>query len=74
MTLKVKQFLDWDLCGIPIDGYTPPANTGVVNILDQDGNVLASLNPGSTYTVTQLTTLLQDLSNTPPTTIIQDLT
>lgn len=73
-TLRCKQFLDWDKCGIPMIGYTPPTNVNVVNILDQDNNIIASLTVGQTYTVTQLTTLLQDLSTTPPTTIIQDLT
>jgi hypothetical protein len=69
LTLEVKQFYDQSVCSTISSG-----NAGKVLILDQDGNTIATLNPNSTYTVTQLTTLLQDLSNTPTTTIIQDLT
>jgi hypothetical protein len=70
VTLNVEQFYDHSTCNLPDSNV----GSGKVLIIDQDGNTIATLNPNSTYTVTQLTTILQDLSNTPPTTIIQDLT
>jgi len=70
MDITIEQFYDQSTCDVPDSN----ANAGKVRIIDQDGNVLAYLPMGSSYTVTQLTTLLQDLSDTPPTTIIQDLT
>lgn len=68
LTLEVRQFYDQSTCGTTFSG-----NAGKVLIIDQDGNTIATLNPNSTYTVTQLTTLLQDLSSSPATTIIQDI-
>jgi hypothetical protein len=69
LAFNINQFYDQSTCGTISTG-----NAGRVTIIDSDGNVITYLNPNTTYTVTQLTTLLQDLSNTPPTTIIQDLT
>ena len=69
LSFNISQFYDQSTCSTISTG-----NAGRVTIIDSDGNVLEYLNPNTTYTVTQLTTLLQDLSNTPPTTIIQDLT
>lgn len=69
LTFEVKQFYDQSVCSTISTG-----NAGKVLIVDDDGNIIDTLNPNTRYTVTQLTTLLQDLSNTPPTTIIQDLT
>lgn len=53
------------LCGAPFE-------TQYVNIVDNDGNILAQLRPPYNYTVTQLTNILQNLG-TPITTIIQDI-
>ncbi len=69
LSFNINQFYDQSVCSTISSG-----NAGRVTIIDSDGNVLEYLNPNTTYTVTQLTTLLQDLSTTPPTTIIQDLT
>ena len=67
LTFEIKQFYDQSVCSDISAG-----NAGKVIIVDSDGNVLEYLNPNTTYTVTQLTTLLQTLG-TPPTTIIQDI-
>lgn len=69
IVINIEQFYDRSTCDTPDSG----ANAGVVLIVDQDGNTIATLNPNSTYTVTQLTTLLQDTSSSPTTTIIQDI-
>ena len=57
-------------CETPNSGL----NAGVVQILDQNGNVIATLNPNSTYTVEVLQEIIQTLIDPPPTTIIQTLT
>lgn len=67
LSLNINQFYDQSVCSTISAG-----NSGKVIIVDSDGNVLEYLNPNTTYTVTQLTTLLQTLG-TPPTTIIQDI-
>lgn len=67
LSFNINQFYDQSTCGTISSG-----NAGKVTIIDSDGNVLEYLNPNTTYTVTQLTTLLQTLG-TPPTTIIQDI-
>ena len=67
LTFEIKQFYDQSVCSDISAG-----NAGKVIIVDSEGNVLEYLNPNTTYTVTQLTTLLQTLG-TPPTTIIQDI-
>ena len=67
MAFDINEFYDQSVCSDISAG-----NAGKVIIVDSDGNVLEYLNPNTTYTVTQLTTLLQTLG-TPPTTIIQDI-
>lgn len=71
-SVTFNQPFEWDLCSVPYSGSPSALNPDYVQIVDQDNNVLAQLKVG-TYTVTQLTTLLQDLSTTPTTTIIQDI-
>ena len=71
-TVNFNQPFEWDLCSVPYTGSPAPLSTDYVTIVDQDGNILATMQTG-TYTVTQLTTLLQDLSSNPTTTIIQDI-
>ena len=69
MDFTLEQFYDQTTCDLPDSN----ANAGKVRIINQDGDVLAYLPMGSSYTVTELTTLLQTL-DTPQTTIIQDIT
>ena len=71
-TLRVKQFLDWDLCRIPMDGYTPPDNNSV-KVYDQDGNLLYTLYPGQTLTVELLKEIVDSITNN-NSTVIETLT
>lgn len=67
--LAVVQHYDRSSCSLPSSG----ANAGLVTIVDQDGNVLTTLNPNSTYTVTVLQTIIDTITaNT--STIIDPLT
>lgn len=61
-------------CDMPMDDFVSTGTDNTVLILNQDGDTIATLYGGQTYTVTELTTLLQTLDDPPPTTIIQDLT
>lgn len=70
MTVSVEQFYDMSTCETPNSGL----NAGVVKILDQNGNVIATLNPNSTYTVEVLQEIIQTLVDPAPVTIIQTLT
>jgi hypothetical protein len=70
MTVSVEQFFDMSTCETPNSGL----NAGVVKILDQNGNVIATLNPNSTYTVEVLQQIIQTLVDPAPSTIIQTLT
>lgn len=65
------EFLDY--CTIPSTAVTPDINNGV-EIVDQDGNVLATLYPGQQYSVTVIQSILQTLVKPPPATIIQTIT
>ena len=66
--LNVVQHYDHSTCS------TPNNNTaGLVSILDQNGNVIATLNPNSTYTVEVLQEIIQTLTDPAPATIIQTL-
>jgi hypothetical protein len=66
--LNVVQHYDHSTC------LTPNNNTaGLVSILDQNGNVIATLNPNSTYTVEVLQEIIQTLTDPAPATIIQTL-
>jgi len=66
--LSVVQHYDRSVCS------TPVTNTaGIVTIVDQDGNVLTTLNPNSTYTVEVLQEIIQTLTDPAPATIIQTL-
>lgn len=47
-SIALEQFYDRSTCDTPDSG----AESGLVYIKDQDGNTIATLNPGSTYTVT----------------------
>lgn len=50
--LTIIQAHTRDVCAIPTRGDIPYTNTNIVLIKDQDGNTIAELQPGSTYTVT----------------------
>lgn len=64
-TMTVKQFLDLDLCGIPLNGSVPqPVNNGVVKTFDQHGNLLYTLYPGQMLVVNDLTTVTEDYTVT----------
>lgn len=64
-TITCKQFLDLDLCGIPLNGSVPqPINNGVVKIFDQHGNLLYTLYPGQMLVVNDLTTVTEDYTVT----------
>lgn len=69
LSIRLNQGLD--SCIIPSD-LTPDNDSSKVLILNQDGDTIATLYAGMTYTVTELTNLLQNLG-TPTTTIIQNL-
>jgi hypothetical protein len=68
-----KQPYEWDLCGVPYVGQPVNVDAQFVYILDQDNNIIETLTVGQSYTVTQLTNILQNLG-APITTIIQDIT
>lgn len=58
-TINVKQFLDWDLCRIPMTGAPGPDPSGGVKIFDQHGNLLYTLYPGQMLVVNDLTTVTE---------------
>lgn len=73
LNLNIKQFLDWDLCRIPMtDAPGPDANANV-KVYDQDGNLLYTLYYGQTLTIEVLQQIIQTLG-TAPVTLIQTLT
>lgn len=59
-------------CEIPLASVPSPPPSQYVRIVNQNGDTLASLRPPATYTVTELTSILQNLG-TPITTIVQDI-
>lgn len=67
------QFEAYDNCIAPYVQSPPVASLGV-EIIDQDGNVLATLYPGQQYSVDVVTAILQTLVKPPPRTIIQKIT
>ena len=71
--LEIKTAFEWDLCSVPITGAPSQPNYGNVTIVDQDGNTIATLTYGQSYTVEVLSQIIQTL-NTPSVTIIQTLT
>jgi hypothetical protein len=73
-TLRIKQFLDWDLCRIPMVGAPGPDANQNVKVYDQDGNLLYTLYYGQTLTIEVLQQIIQTLTNPAPVTLIQTLT
>jgi hypothetical protein len=71
--IEIKTKFEWDLCSVPITGQPSQTNQYSSFIVDQDGNILATLVPGQTYTVEQLQEIIQTLGAA-PVTIIQTLT
>lgn len=59
-------------CDVPAEGFSSGLGTQKVFIRDQDGNLIASLNPGSTYYVTVLQAI-QDTIDSNDSTIIENL-
>ena len=66
--LNIVQHYDRSVCSTPNNNIA-----GLVSILDQNGNVIATLNPNSTYTVEVLQEIIQTLTDPAPATIIQTL-
>lgn len=52
--------------------FSPPLDPHYVYIVNQDGDLITQVAGGNTYTVTQLTNILQNLG-TPVTTIVQEI-
>lgn len=72
LEIGIDQFYSYNTCQVP-SSFLPGVDTGgQVLILNQDGDTIATLNPGQTYTVTELTNIIQNLG-TPVTTIVQDI-
>lgn len=72
--LTFRQIFDWSICAVPVTILPAFTNNQIVTIKDQNGTVLATLNPGSSYTVEVLQQLIQTLTDPAPSTIIQTLT
>ena len=62
-----------DVCALPISGAPNYSSSKVVNIINQNGTVIATLVGGQSYQVEQLQQIIQTLG-TAPTTITQTLT
>jgi len=58
-TIKVKQFLDWDLCRIPMSGIANPDPNNGVKVYDQNNNLLFTKYPGDVLIVNDLTTVTE---------------
>lgn len=71
--IKIIQSNTKDTCQIPTKTGMPPINSQTVLIKDQDGNIIATLNPGSIYYVTVLQALQDSIDNN-QFTIIENLT
>lgn len=64
MTIDINQFFARDTCQVPTTGTPPPPPaTTYVNIVDQDGNVLAQLRPPDVYTVEVLQEIIDTITN-----------
>ena len=71
--LELRAKFEWDLCSVPITGQPSQVNPQSCFIIDQNGNTLATLPPGSYYTVEVLQEIIQTLTDPAPATIIQTL-
>lgn len=72
--LVIETDLNSNYCDVPADSFiSPETSTGTtVRIIDQDGNVLATINQGGNYVVTVLTTL-NDTITANVTTVLDDI-
>jgi len=71
--LELTQQNEMDVCALPISGAPNYSSSKVVNIINQNGTVIATLVGGQSYQVEQLQQIIQTLG-TAPTTITQTLT
>lgn len=74
LDISINQIFARDTCQVPSTQGPATEEPGSSFIINQDGEIIYRLNPGQSYTVTELTTLLQTLTDPAPTTIIQNLT
>ena len=62
-----------DVCSLPISGAPNYSSSKVVNIINQNGTVIATLVGGQSYQVEQLQQIIQTLTDPAPITITQSL-
>lgn len=73
--IQIETDFDNNYCDIPSGTFVSPESaSNYVTIVDQEGNVLTTINAGQSYTVEVLQEIIQTLTDPAPATIIQTLT
>lgn len=61
--IELKTVFEWNLCSVPITGAPIQTNNYQSYVVDQDGNVLATLNAGQSYTVEVLQEIIDTINS-----------
>lgn len=71
--IQIGQQFENDVCALPVSNMPSYSSSQLVTIVNQNGNVIATLIGGQSYQVEQLQQIIQTLTDPAPATIIQSL-